>query len=223
MAHFARSRSLCSNCSNPAKFPTAPQSKHSTKRPFPVFRAVGISGAAMPRRSSPQLLGSGLDGSNALVTSAGSRTAGLTWTGTPVIGDTGAAISLKADSLVPAFVFARGSNLDTPSTPTYLAAVVTRGSRSSLRQVVNGIKHRPRFHRKPRFSLSLRSVGACLAGADRSSVCGAGRARDTGQYLNANGTWQNSATTVTHLDDDRYQLRTGYLESAAAALYSGCG
>src|SRR5262245_24702448 len=48
--------------------------------------------------------GKGLGGSVALVSSAASRTSGLAWNSAAVSGDTGAAASVRADSLVPTFV-----------------------------------------------------------------------------------------------------------------------
>src|SRR5882724_31849 len=71
--------------------------------------------------------GQGLGGSTGLVSSAGSRTAGLTWYPQPVSGDTGAGLAVNANSLVPSFVIARGKNLGDPSSRSYLAAVVSRG------------------------------------------------------------------------------------------------
>ena len=45
------------------------------------------------------------------------------------------------DSLIPARVFVRGSNLDT-ATPTYYAASITRGLNIDLVRVVNGVETR---------------------------------------------------------------------------------
>src|SRR5258707_1177106 len=55
--------------------------------------------------------GVGVGGSVGVVSSGGSRTSGLTWYPLQVSGDNGAAVSIKADSLVPTFVFTRGTNL----------------------------------------------------------------------------------------------------------------
>src|SRR4051794_35169388 len=57
--------------------------------------------------------GVGVGGSGGLTSSAGSRTAALAWHPMQVPGDAGVAASVKADSLVPTFVFARGSSLGT--------------------------------------------------------------------------------------------------------------
>src|SRR4051794_36508595 len=55
--------------------------------------------------------GQGVGGSVGLVSSAGSRTAGLAWYPQQVSGDTGVGLAANANSLVPSFVLARGTNL----------------------------------------------------------------------------------------------------------------
>src|SRR6478752_4924206 len=81
--------------------------------------------------------GDGYAHSGGLLSNGNSRTWGLAWYGQQVSGDTGAAAFVKADSLVPSFVFARGTNLGT-SAPNYLAAVVTRGLKVELWEVSGG-------------------------------------------------------------------------------------
>ena len=83
--------------------------------------------------------GQGLGGSIGLVSSAGSRTAGLAWYPQQVSGDTGASLSVNANALAPSFVLARGSNLGNPSSRTYLAAVVSRGLKVDLWEVRPGV------------------------------------------------------------------------------------
>ena len=137
----------------------------------------------------------GVGGSNALTSSVASRTSGLTWFGTTVSGDTGAAVSLKADSLVPAFAFARGSNLNS-ATPSYLAAVVTRGLHVELRQVVNGTTTVLGSITSPGSAyLSGRWVRASLVPTGNSVSVQVTRA-DSGQFLSANGIWQTAATSA---------------------------
>src|SRR5262245_18680812 len=53
--------------------------------------------------------GRGVDGSVALVSEASSRTAARVWSPQSVSADTGVAVTLSADSLVPMYVFARGN------------------------------------------------------------------------------------------------------------------
>ena len=78
--------------------------------------------------------GQGVGGSGGLVSSAGSRTSGLAWFPQQASGGTGVAASVKVDSRVPTFVFARGTGLGS-ATPSYLAAVVTRGVTVELVEV----------------------------------------------------------------------------------------
>src|SRR4051794_31741624 len=63
--------------------------------------------------------GKGVGGSGGVVSSGISSTIGLAWQTPLVAGDTGAAASVKLDTLVPTFVFARGTNLGTV-TPNFV-------------------------------------------------------------------------------------------------------
>ena len=137
----------------------------------------------------------GTGGTSALVSSASSRTSALAVYPQTLPGDTGAAASIQASSLVPAFVFARGNDLGTAQ-QSYLAAVVTRGLTVKLLEV-NGTQTR-----------ELGSVAspssAYLSGAwVRVSLVPTGTTvkvevtrQDTGAYLNASGTWQTAQTAV---------------------------
>ena len=139
--------------------------------------------------------GVGTGGTRALVSNAGSRTAALAWHPQTVSGDTGAVVSLQADSLVPAFVFARGNDLDA-GPRSYLSAVVTRGLTVRLLEV-NGSA--------TRVLGAVASPGAVYlsGGWVRVSLVPTGTSvkvevtrQDTGQYLNASGLWQTAPTAV---------------------------
>ncbi len=80
--------------------------------------------------------GLGVGGSNAVTSVGQSKSATRTWNTRAVDADTGAAVSVFADGLIPAVVFARGQNLNT-TTPSYVAAVVTRGLTVELWEVTN--------------------------------------------------------------------------------------
>lgn len=141
--------------------------------------------------------GTGLGGTTALRSEAGSRTQALAWHPQVVSGDTGAAVSLRADSLVPAFVFARGNDLGTASA-SYLAVVVTRGLTVRLLEV-NGPNTRVLGGVNTAASgyLSNQWVRVTLVPAGSGVQVQVTRA-DTGQYLSAAGTWQAAATnTIT--------------------------
>lgn len=138
----------------------------------------------------------GSGGSPAVVSSAGSRTAGLMWSTQPVGADGTVAAAVNLNTLVPTLVFARGQNLDVGTgSQSYLAAVVTRGLKVELREVTGTFT---------RVFGSVQSPGsAYYSGWARVSLVQNGNAvavqivrQDTGQYLNAQGTWQAAATTA---------------------------
>ena len=137
----------------------------------------------------------GLSGTTGLTSSGGSRTRGLAWNNSPVSGDTGVAALVKLDSLVPTFVFARGSNLTT-STPTYLAATIARGVSISVTEVVNGVP-------KTLGSITSPSTAYFSANWARVSLVPTGNSvavqvirQDTGQYLTPQGKWQPAAVNA---------------------------
>lgn len=163
--------------------------------------------------------GNGLLGSTALVTTGTSRSSGLSWHGSPVPGDAAAAVSIKASSLIPAFVFARGSGID-GSTPSYLAAVVTRGLKVELREVTGGASTLLGSVSSPPSSyLSGQWVRVTLVPRGNSVAVQVVRA-DTDQYLNASGRWQSdpvmAITGTTSLPSS-----TGYAGVGRSAAYSG--
>lgn len=181
----------------------------------PVFAGVG---------------GSGTGGTAGLVSTANSRTSGLTWYPDAMPADTGAAVSLRADSLVPSFVFARGSNLETADR-SYLAAVVTRGLKVQLIEV-NGLS--------ARVLGTVTSPSAAYFSGDwvRVSLVPEGTSvrvevtrQDTGQYLTAAGTWQAapasaiSATTALVTAGGKIGLGRSGLYAGGVSLddFSGLG
>jgi hypothetical protein len=139
--------------------------------------------------------GVGVGGSEGLISSAGSRTAALAWYPQAGSGDTGAAVSLRADSLVPVFVFARGTALDT-SNRSYLAAVVTRGLQVQLVEVTGANTHVIGSVTSPAAAyLSGQWVRVSLVPVGTGVKVEVTRA-DTGQYLNAAGLWQTTETAA---------------------------
>jgi hypothetical protein len=131
----------------------------------------------------------GANGTNGLVTAGGSRTAALAWHPQTVPADTGAAVSVRADSLVPALVFTRGTNLDTADR-SYLAAVVTRGVNVQLLEVTGAtVKTLGSVSSPSSAYLSGKWVRVSLVPDGTSAKVSVTRS-DTGAYLNASGTWQ---------------------------------
>ena len=118
--------------------------------------------------------------------SAGSTTEARAWIDGPVQADVQVSSSIYADSLSPAGVIARGSNLATP-TPTYYGLTVSRGLEVKLTRVVAGTTT---------VLGTLRSKDWVSGSWVQTSLVATGdqiRAQvyrsDTGQYLNADGTW----------------------------------
>ena len=164
-------------------------------------------------------VGTGVDGSNALVSSAGSRTAGLTWTGTPVDGDSGVAISLKADTLVPAFVFGRGLGFEHQHPELPGRGGHARYSRSSS-PGANGVTTVLGSVASPGSAyLSGQWVRVTLVPTGNSVAVRVVRA-DTGQYLNTNGTWQAAETAVI-TRATTLSAANGLAGVGRAALYAG--
>lgn len=139
--------------------------------------------------------GGGANGTAGVVSQAGSRTAALTWHPQTVSADTGVSASLRADSLVPAFVFARGTNLDTADR-SYLAAVVTRGLKVQLVEVSGGTTRVLGTVSSPNSAyFSGQWVRVSLVPDGATAKVEITRA-DTGQYLTTAGTWQTAPATA---------------------------
>ena len=163
--------------------------------------------------------GQGIGGSAGLVSSAGSRTAGLAWAPQAVPGDTGVGAAVNANALVPSFVLARGSNLANPTGRSYLAAVVSRGAKVDLWEVTPGLTR------------VLGSVTAAPAGYYsgwvRVSLVPTGDTAavqvtraDTGQYLTPQGTWQAAPADVLS-SKVSLQPATGNVGVGRPSLFSG--
>lgn len=164
--------------------------------PFPALPAgwsTWSNDGSAPFATAPA---QGVGATGALLSDAGSRTAGMTWYPETVSADTGAAVTLSASSLVPTYVFARGNNLEDGGARSYLAAVVSRGLRVQLIEVsgtftrVLGSVLSP-----PSAYLSSGWVRVSLQPKGDAAAVEITRA-DTGQYLNAAGTWQGARTAA---------------------------
>ena len=174
--------------------------------------------------------GKGVGASVGVVSSAGSRTRALAWNAATVSGDTGAAATIKLDSLIPTFVFARGSSLAGTS-PTYLSASITRGATVSVSEVVNGVSRVLGSITSPStayFSNNWARVSLVPTG---NSVAVQVTRPDNGQYLNAEGKWQVAAanallvtTTLAVAEAHRFSFgRAIVCALAAFGLYIALG
>jgi hypothetical protein len=139
--------------------------------------------------------GKGTGSTIGLVATGTSRTSGLAWNTTAVPGDTSAATLVKLDSLIPTFVFTRGSNL-VGSQPTYLAATITRGVSVSVTEVVNGVPRLLGSVTSPSSAYFSGNWVKVVLAPTGSSVAVQVIRQDTGQYLTPQGTWQAAATSA---------------------------
>ncbi|MFO0824879.1 MAG: hypothetical protein U0792_17465 [Gemmataceae bacterium] len=163
--------------------------------------------------------GQGVASSIGLVTNATSGTSALTWSTQAVSQNDGVAATLWADSLIRSFVFTRGTNLGT-KTPSYLAAVVTRGLHVELWEVTNGnVRVLGWIDCPPAAYLSNRWVRVSLVPTGNDVTVQITRA-DTGQYLNAFGFWQTLPAMVLTAKTS-LTTGTGYAGIGRAAAYSG--
>lgn len=163
--------------------------------------------------------GEGYARSGALLTTGNSRAAGRAWYGELVDGDTGAAALVKADSLIPTFVFARGTNLDTGS-PSYLAAVLTRGLKLELWEVTNGqVRVLDSVASPPAAYLSGPWVQLTIL-LDGDAVAVQVVRQDTGQYLNARGRWQ-ATQAVAIQATTTLSVSEGYVGVGRLGAYAG--
>jgi len=163
--------------------------------------------------------GQGVSGSVGVVSSGVSRTAGLAWPMQTQSGDTAVSADVQLNSLIPTFVFARGTNLGTAA-PSYIAAVVTRGATVSVMKVTNGTSTLLGTVASPSsayFSGNWVNVSLVPNG---SSVAVQVMRFNTNQYLNAQGTWQSAVTNAiavsTTLADSASDVGIGRV-----AAYSG--
>ncbi len=161
----------------------------------------------------------GVNGTGGVVSSAGSRTTGLAWSTLEVPGDTGAVGTIRVDSLVPTFVFTRGTNLGT-ATPSYVAATITRGASVSIVEVKNGITTTLATVKSPSsayFSNNWARVSLVPAG---DMVAVRVVRQDNGQFLNAQGTWQLGETDVLQAKTTIVDA-PGNIGFGRAAVYAG--
>ena len=161
----------------------------------------------------------GVNASVGVVSSAGSRTNGLAWNTASVSGDTGVAATVKLDSLVPTFVFARGSNLGSANA-SYIAATIARGVNVSVSEVVNGTSHALGSMVSPSTAyFSGNWVRVSLVPTGNSVAVQVVR-QDTGQYLNAQGKWQSASTNVLVVAT-AFPSADGLVGIGRGAAYSG--
>ncbi len=162
----------------------------------------------------------GLNGTTGLLATARtSRTAGFAFPTTPVVADSGVAVSAFLNSLVPVFLFARGAGLDT-STPSYVAVHFTRGLTLEIYEVIDGqMTLLGQLRSPPTSYLSNCWVQVKLLLQEADVAVQVVRL-DDGRYLTPQGTWETQET-VAVAATTRWQPRSGLVGVGRAARYSG--
>jgi hypothetical protein len=135
---------------------------------------------------------------------AGSTAAARAYLNNPIAADSQISSSIFVDSLIPAGIFARGSNLST-SQATYYGLTVTRGLEVKLTRVVNGAATELGTIRSQEWLSGLWVQASLVLNGDKLRV--QVYRSDTGQYLNANGTW--SLTPVWAMTKTDTAIRSG--------------
>jgi hypothetical protein len=125
-------------------------------------------------------------GDDTLRIDAGSSAAARAWIDRPTGADVQVSSSVFVDSLVPAGVFARGSNLNTAK-PTYYSVTVNRGLEVKLWRVVAGTPTLLGTVRSQDWMSGQWVQASLVLDGDQMRV--QVFRSDTGQYLKADGTW----------------------------------
>ncbi len=140
-----------------------------------------------------------------------------TWISASQPADIGVSAAVYVDSLIPAEVLVRGSNLDSAN-PSYYAVSVTRALHVELVRVVHG-KATILGHVTSAEYFSDQWVRAALYASGKTLKVQIYRP-DTGQYLNRAGRWQSAPTWALNLTDTAI-TSGGQVGLGRAGSYSG--
>src|SRR5262249_48106328 len=120
------------------------------------------------------------------------------WLDLPMPADAQVSASVYLDSLIPAQLFVRGSNLDT-ATPTYYAASITHGLQVQLLGVSGGVT---------KVLGQVKSANWFDAKWARVTIYASGTSLrvqvirlDDGRFLDSSGQWQTTPSWAVNLDD----------------------
>lgn len=127
-----------------------------------------------------------------------SQGSGRAWVSTIRAEDVQVSASVYLSNLIPAELFARGSNLDGTS-PTYYALSILRGVQVKLLRVVNGVVSELGIVKSNSY-LSGQWVQAKLTVLGDQIQASVYRS-DTGQFLDANGNWTDTPTRALSRTD----------------------
>lgn len=135
--------------------------------------------------------GRSISGENNLQIGGISNSTVRTWTNQLSFADGQIAADVYLDSLSPATVFVRGSNLSTAASSQYTASVV-RGAELRLSRTVNGVETTlASIRSRDYFSQKWVQV---VVDASGSTIRAGLMRRDSGQWLSASGLWVTSPT-----------------------------
>lgn len=137
-----------------------------------------------------------------LASDGGSASSGRTWPAATYPRDVSVTASVLADSLVPAQLFARGTNLNGIK-PSYYAVSVARGLDIKLLRMENGM---PAELGTLKSNTYVSGIWFDVALTTQRNVIQARvRRRDTGEWLNAFGDWQAAPAAALTATDGRLQ------------------
>lgn len=169
-------------------------------------------------RPAPARVGStrSLSPASGLSFDGGSLTQGRAWLGSSLPADLSASASVYTDSLIPAGVLLRGTNLNTAA-PSYYSLTITRGLAVQLKRVQNGVETLLGSLRTSSYvsgswvRLTLTATGDQLQAVVYRS--------DTRQWLGANGLWRSTPDSAIRATDSslRGSGFAGVLRSSTAS------
>jgi hypothetical protein len=158
-----------------------------------------------------------LSGSNGFRSTGGSASAARAWSDADLAADVQASASVYLDTLVPAQLFVRGSNLNA-SSATYYAVNITRGLQADLVKVVNGVSTSlGSINSTSYFSLQWLRVTLSAEGSHLRVLL---YRADTQQWLDADGAWSSSPDYAFDKTDASI-AGGGKAGVGRAALYAG--
>lgn len=152
-----------------------------------------------------------------IATTGNSPSQSRAWLSTPAPADAQVSVAVFADSLIPAVLLARGSNLDT-ATPSYYAVTLTRGVQASLVRVVDGVET-PLATVTSRGYVSNQWVKLTLT-TQGDSIRAVVFRTDTNQWLSADGEWVNQPEPALEVTDKSLRS-SGFVGLARPAGYAG--
>ncbi len=154
---------------------------------------------------------------NGLAANGTSVTAARAWYTKTPFADVQASAALFADSLIPASLIVRGSNLDSAA-PTYYALTVTRGMAARLVKVVNGVETTlASVISTGYFSAKWVRLTLTVDGGQLHAVI---FRPDTGQWLSPDGDWQGIPQPALEATDSS-PLAVGFVGFGRSRLAAG--